>query len=323
MSDDIKCSRCEYKIPREICGSSESPYYNKKIEPNGSCSYFLINAAQDHFEEGLHKLLSEDKVSAIKEFEMAIKLGLPQDDEMLARFFLGECYWGISSRALEGDIYQKSSIEEMEKAVLIDYQGGYGYFSEKTNRARLQSLDIGYAFQARSIREKEGDNAAIAYLQQKLKLLDYLPTNPMLTMLFDLGSLYGEKGENSIARECYKKILEADIVDPVDETGFEAEIRQKAAHNLQVLEVKDKKCFIATAVYGGVHAPEVDIFRRFRDEILLPHYIGRKFVSIYYLCAPHIARLIEKSAFSKSLVKTIFLKPAIWLISSKKSIKRR
>lgn len=324
MSKDIKCCRCKHKLPKEICGFPKSPYYNQKIEPLNFCDQFLENSAQDYFTKGRIKTLEENPVDAIKEYETAITLGLPHDDEMEARFFLGKSYLHL----LDGmvDIEQKvakpefsKSIEEMEKAVLIDSQEGYGYFSETTSRAMLPALDVAYSLQADFlICKKDDTDAVIAYLQQKLKLFDYLSTNPMLAMLLHLGCLYGEKGETEHARECFKKILEADVVNPGDETGFEAETRQKAEHNLRTaLGTNDKKCFIATAVYGSPEVYEVKVLREFRDEVLLSSSTGKRLVSLYYLYSPHIAILIAKSEFAKSFIKKVFLTPVLWLINLK------
>src|SRR2546423_2026196 len=58
-------------------------------------------------------------------------------------------------------------------------------------------------------------------------------------------------------------------------------------------------CFIATATYGSPFAPEVLIFRRFRDEILLTSKLGNALVNIYYWVSPPLARLISKTRFLK------------------------
>lgn len=41
-------------------------------------------------------------------------------------------------------------------------------------------------------------------------------------------------------------------------------------------------CFIATAVYGDKHAPEVETLRQFRDNVLMESAPGRAFVRFYY-----------------------------------------
>ncbi len=42
------------------------------------------------------------------------------------------------------------------------------------------------------------------------------------------------------------------------------------------------RCFVATAVYGDVDAPEVVALRKFRDETLSQTALGRAAVDIYY-----------------------------------------
>lgn len=54
-----------------------------------------------------------------------------------------------------------------------------------------------------------------------------------------------------------------------------------------------KNCFIATAVYGDVDAPEVVALRRFRDETLMPKKYGRIFVKYYYRYSPKIAENLK------------------------------
>lgn len=43
-----------------------------------------------------------------------------------------------------------------------------------------------------------------------------------------------------------------------------------------------QSCFIATAVYGDVHAPEVETLRRFRDGVLMQTDLGRTLCRAYY-----------------------------------------
>ncbi len=51
-------------------------------------------------------------------------------------------------------------------------------------------------------------------------------------------------------------------------------------------------CFIATAAYGSPYHRCIDLLRAFRDEYLLAHPIGKKWVQFYYRYSPSMARLI-------------------------------
>lgn len=73
-------------------------------------------------------------------------------------------------------------------------------------------------------------------------------------------------------------------------------------------------CFIATAVYGEDNAPELELFRHFRDEFLLKEFAGRAFVVLYYSFSPYVAKLIRKSESLKRLTETFVLNPALCLI---------
>ena len=64
-------------------------------------------------------------------------------------------------------------------------------------------------------------------------------------------------------------------------------------------------CFIATAAYGSPLAREVDILRHFRDQFLLPSYIGRLFVQGYYATSPPLADFIAQHPGLKQGVRVV------------------
>lgn len=64
-------------------------------------------------------------------------------------------------------------------------------------------------------------------------------------------------------------------------------------------------CFIATAVYGDVDAPEVEMLRRFRDLHLMPSVWGRWLVRIYYHYAPPIACWLASSSHCRWVVRIV------------------
>lgn len=63
---------------------------------------------------------------------------------------------------------------------------------------------------------------------------------------------------------------------------------------IQVTVTKPKGCYVATAVYGSYDCPEVWVLRRFRDNFLAKHWLGRRFIDVYYAVSPHAVDLFGK-----------------------------
>ena len=65
-----------------------------------------------------------------------------------------------------------------------------------------------------------------------------------------------------------------------------------------IITIKEKKCIIATATYGSEVSDEVNLLRRFRDNIVLSTYAGQRFYTafntFYYSWSPQIAQIILK-----------------------------
>ena len=71
-------------------------------------------------------------------------------------------------------------------------------------------------------------------------------------------------------------------------------------------------CFIATAAYGSPDSVPIHILRAFRDEYLMAHFIGRKFVDLYYRYSPIMAGFIADNPAMRNVVR-IALYPFISL----------
>ncbi|MFN3454736.1 MAG: CFI-box-CTERM domain-containing protein [Pseudobdellovibrio sp.] len=70
----------------------------------------------------------------------------------------------------------------------------------------------------------------------------------------------------------------------------------------------DKSCFISTAAFGSQMSTEVDIFRKFRNQFLLKHDWGVRFVKAYYKYSPPAAEFISQSEALR-FVARLFLYP--------------
>lgn len=86
-------------------------------------------------------------------------------------------------------------------------------------------------------------------------------------------------------------------------------------------EAKTGPCFIATAVYGSPLAPEVEVFRQFRDETLLSSKLGTLFVRTYYSFSPPLAFLVSKMQFLKSITRLFLLDPILLLLKTHSKFK--
>lgn len=76
-------------------------------------------------------------------------------------------------------------------------------------------------------------------------------------------------------------------------------------------------CFIATACYGGVDAPQVLVLRRFRDEALLSSRWGRRIVAVYYWLSPPVAQRLSRHPVITKCIRRLVLDPlAVLLLRS-------
>jgi hypothetical protein len=74
----------------------------------------------------------------------------------------------------------------------------------------------------------------------------------------------------------------------------------------------DDICFIATAAYGDIDAPQVRLLREMRDRALLKTSWGRGFVKFYYRWSPPVAAWLKEHALCSRLVRLSLLPAVGW-----------
>lgn len=77
----------------------------------------------------------------------------------------------------------------------------------------------------------------------------------------------------------------------------------------------NKACFIATAACGSAMAPEVELLRGFRDEVLARRAMGRAFVSFYDRWSPPLAGWIAGRNLARKVVRASFIRPLAWVVA--------
>jgi len=131
----------------------------------------------------------------------------------------------------------------------------------------------------------------------------------------NIGGAIGEYRDGPVIREYEQEI-----------TGeYEKELREKRKKfvdkakaldpsyqppEIEKKKVEDNSCFVATATMGDVHHPMVVELRRFRDESLKHHRLGRGFIRTYYEHGPKLARIISSRTYLRFMSKYMIVKPA-------------
>lgn len=318
MSDKVRCSHCKFRLPRMVCGNPQSPHHDTSVTGTGFCEAFVDNPAQALLSAAsVSVIMDGDRTERIQVLEQALSLGLPEDAELFARWQLGTDLFRLAFSKAQGSAALASrefgrGVAEMERALRMDAEGSYGCFLGPLHSALLQNLGAAYGQVAEQAREAKGVEAAIAYVEEKMRVFCHLPSPPSLLIL-NLAEQYTHKGDRERARQILSTLVQthANEADEVD-----GNVRRIARNHLDELDRQSKKsgCFVATAVYQDEGAPELVRLRRFRDERLTCHWLGRVFVRIYCKVSPPLARLIARSGWVRAAVRRLVLRPALWLI---------
>lgn len=322
----MECSRCVYKKEFSICNNEKSPFYNQKVEEDNSCDFFKESEALNHLANANLLSMQEKDEDAMKEFQLAIKFGLPRDREAYSRSMLGSIYFE-NNRFSEG-------IDEIEKSLFLDKEGNFGMYQneDEMRLGFLSQCSAACILKLRQIKKESGLDSAIAFVQEKMNLVDYLPGKYMPGLHYELAQLYlGKAQEKYDSGEDEPEVVNAAIsslkncldAEYDENSDTQLKYRQMAEEGLQNIEkmkaeegTKGKKglCFIATAVYGSTNDPNVLLLKNYRDGYLIKYAIGNWLINRYYELSPYAAKIIKRSYVLRQIVKITFIDPIVSII---------
>ena len=91
-------------------------------------------------------------------------------------------------------------------------------------------------------------------------------------------------------------------------------------HWKKVLDEKDKKsnkCYIASVCYKHEYAPEVQLLRLYRDEVLSKSGLGISLVTLYYSISPKLVKYVKENVHLSRMVKYLILDRLVRSIKKK------
>ena len=68
---------------------------------------------------------------------------------------------------------------------------------------------------------------------------------------------------------------------------------------------KNEGCYIATMAYGDYDHPQVICLRKYRDEVMMPSYLGRIFVKVYYFVSPILVFFLKNHKTTNMYIRKI------------------
>ena len=98
-----------------------------------------------------------------------------------------------------------------------------------------------------------------------------------------------------------------------------SEFRSQLEDRRKAIKEAQSDCFIATATYGSVFAPEITILRQFRDTELRQNRLGRWTIRTYEQYSPPLANLISKHSALRVWVRRLVLAPIVWFVHRRAS----
>lgn len=280
---------------------------------------------------------------SIGSLERALKSELDPTTEILCRAALGIVLFEKGEASLDfvansglGKFPELDrAVTQLETALRSDAERAMRVFFDRAQQIKaILRLDAVWQRQSVYVKNQFGPEKKLSYLGEKLNLLDYLGGVRPPGLCLSLAFHYRDAGDRGLTLEWLKNAAEADDYGDLDNKSFFYENahdnRQRAQKGIAEMSAPKKTspapvekksgggCFIATAAYGSPDAPEVLVFRRSRDEVLLASAPGRAGVRLYYRLSPPLAAFISRGSFLRAVTKAVLLRPILSLLERRR-----
>ena len=165
---------------------------------------------------------------------------MPEIDELEARLLLASQYCQLAEERndelFNAPLYF-DAFKQLEYVAKVDSRRGLGLFHDPFRRAKLRNYDIGYTIVVDIIRETDGVESAIDYLEKKMSIFAHVPGEPMISILNQLGSLYfNELQDKRKARRCFQKVLESEPTPIPEYEEYYQSAQLMARKNLAIVD---------------------------------------------------------------------------------------
>ena len=100
-----------------------------------------------------------------------------------------------------------------------------------------------------------------------------------------------------------------------------ADISKTDADTFDVVLGTPSPCFIATAAYGTPVHEDINILRKFRNEVLSTNTPGKAIVETYYSTSPPIANALSENRGLRTAVRLLLITPLLYVASAVLTLK--
>lgn len=207
-------------------------FNGREILPSAAMK--LLHECVERFEKGF-----QESEAVIRQVKGAMQTRSPAASNEVAVRLAFSLACGRRFGEVKGDEAKRlisESVTQLERAATLDSRGGYGVLAQHLEA--LPGYDVHCSFEADSIAEKDGPDAAITFLEQKLGLFEHVPGDPLTHILENLGERYYNRHEDRRlwrqAKQYLQRVMQSQPI-PGRESDHE-EMKVFAAKNLAVIE---------------------------------------------------------------------------------------